>query len=210
MTEQEHAGVMENVADSQEQLGQMNNSQDKNWKAVHETLAQQKQEANEVREQLRQAQDYIANLQKEKEEQINSADLEDFSTKGDVMRLLKEKEAQFEQRLQYYEAKLQNPDYDSVINEHYADLAKSNPRLNQAVLSSKDASLLAYELGKARQLSKSKAQKEVDRIVENAQKPTSINNAVGGGASAISHADKIRSMTRQEFEAYTAKVMRNR
>lgn len=205
----EDTGVIENVADSQNQQEvEQQSSQEYNWKAVNESLAQQKQDNNTVRQQLQEANNLIQQFKAEKEQQ-ELGDPDDYATVGKVENRFKEKEAVLNQRLEYLEAKLSHPDYDDVINTHYMELAKENPRLNESVVKSPNASLIAYQLGKSRMEAKQKVKKDVDRVVENSKKPASINTAVGGGTSAMTQADKIASMSRDDFEKHVAKVMRN-
>lgn len=201
MTEEE-TGVAENVADSQDQQVDQESNQSHNWQAAREALAQKTNEVNTVNYALEEARREIDRLKSEMSQSQQYTDPDDYATVGHIQN----KEKQIQQRFDYLEARMTHSDYDDVINNYYSEIAREKPHLHQSIKDLPNASLLAYELGSARKLSKSKAQNDVQRIIDNSKKPASINGAVGGGASPMSHAEYISSMTREQFEQYRAKI----
>ena len=107
------------------------------------------------------------------------------------------------------QAKSQYTDYDEVVG-YTLKQAQNDPNLAQAIASSSNPQLLAYQLGKATPdyLEKKQSKKqsaEAQRIVENAQKPGSVNQATTGGG-ALSRSEWIKGCDDREFEAHIAKI----
>jgi len=222
MTEEQGVHA-ETVAESQEPATQEQpNQQDVNWKAANETMAQQKQEI----EQLKQRENLLLQRQQEMLQSpppaqqaaqpanpFEGMDEQDVATVGDFQRVLSQKEQTFNQQMDSVNKQLklmgyrsQFSDYDNVV-QNTLKKAETNPALAQAIASSSDPHLLAYELGREQAQGNAKKAAEAQRMVENAQKPGSVSNAPTGGSS-LSAVDYIKNLSDSEFEAKIAAVKR--
>lgn len=220
MTESE--GVNETVAGSQESKAGAND-QDKNWKAAHETMAQQKRENEELRGQmnllLQRQQELNAAVHQRQQESRRPADPfegldpQDVPTVSDFQRVLAHEKAQFaseleslkkQQRLSAYRSTLE--DYDNVIQAALKE-TEHDPELAEAMATSSNPHLLAYRLGKSGYEAQKRKQAEAQRLLDNANKPGSVTQANSGG-SAMSAMDHVWNMSDEEFNARIAKIKR--
>jgi len=98
----------------------------------------------------------------------------------------------------------QNPDYNDVITNHLPKVIQANPALAQAIKSSQNPYVLAYELGKTnpeyvKKLAEKGQQETITTIEENLAKPGSAS-AAGGGGGGISKADQYAQMSDDDLE----------
>ena len=224
--------TQENVADSQPAEPEaQQSSQEINWQKANETMAEQKRRLEELeqrnqtyQQQLGVFQNYMSQMQQQSSQQSQSPldriSEDDVITGGEfkaaLQSMMQEKEQSFQQKLAQYEQqmsvmqmKAQYPDYDNVVRET-VKMAEQNPALAEAIRSSSNPHLLAYQLGKANTGNSAMASRQVEearRMVENSQKPGSLAGATGGGG-ALSKADFIMNMSDQDFENHVAKVKR--
>jgi flagellar motor switch protein FliG len=147
-------------------------------------------------------------------QQAAPSDDEDLMTKGELKKMLAEKEMIINQQLRSTQLKSQFSDYDQVVNkEVFDEIKRDHPEIGQAIMNSRDPDLLAYVIGKNsdayRKRTASKQQQQADalKVMENSQKPGSITQASTGGG-ALSNANYYESMTPDQFEQHVAKVKR--
>jgi hypothetical protein len=219
-------GVVEGVAAPQaESEVQQPSDQEINWQKANETMAEQKRALEEAQrqnqtyqQQLNVFQNYL-NQQQQQPAQT-AAPLDDFNDddvvtgadmKRAMSRVLEEKEKAFQQQLKAQESQLavmalrsQYPDYNEVVQDA-VKMAENDPQLAEAIRTSSNPGLLAYQLGKARSAAPSQQVAAAQKIVENAQKPGSASQAATGG-SALSKVDYFMDMSAKEFEEHIAKV----
>lgn len=225
----EEMGVTEEAAAPQPEAPQQSN-QEMNWQAAQETMAQQKQALDQLnqqnqtyQQQLNVFQNYMNQQQTQQVAQPSASPL-DFISDDDVVTgsevkkafssAFSEKEKQFNQRIEQQEQQLnllrmkaEHPDYQEVV-QSAIKMAETNPELAEAIRTSSNPGILAYQLGKANHVPQPSEQAvAAKRIVENAQKPGSAAQAATGG-SALSQADYFMDMSPQDFEAHIAKVKR--
>ncbi len=207
---EEFVAVAEPEQEDQTSQQPEESGQDRNWKAVRDQLAQLKDENQE----LRQAVQHVSYNQKPQEQADTSND-EDLLTKGEVKKLLAEKEAQIGMTLAELKMKSQYNDFNEVVsNEVFEDLKREFPGLGEAIMSSKDPNLLAYAIGKnsdtyRKKSGSSKQSEDAKQIIANSQKPGAVATASSGGG-ALSKADYFMNMSNTDFEQYVAKVKRDK
>lgn len=212
------AGVNETVAESSEQSA---SNQEINWKQAQEALAEQKRAMDELKQQnmtyqqqLQVFQNYMNQQQAPKEPDDSFGD-EDLLTGADLKKALKktmsakEKELQgtlseMQAKIKLYEMRSRYSDYDEVV-KNTLNLAKQDPALAEAIQTSSNPHLLAYQLGRGATGDKSKASVEAQKIVENAQKPGSLS-AASAGSQTLSKVDYFANMSDADFEKHIAKV----
>jgi len=235
MTKEDTGVTEEHVADAQPQ-GQKESlppaqdvqpdDQEINWKQANETMAEQKKklEALEQQNQLLQQQQALiqANAMQQTTPVAQPVDPmaqlsdDDILTGADFKKAIESQRKEFKKAIQEQQNAIQQmatrsqyPDYEEVVG-YTLRQAQNDPNLANAIASSSNPQLLAYQLGKAnpeytqaKQAKKQSAQAQ--RIVENAQKPGSVNNA-STGSSALSKADWFMSCSDNDFEQHIAKI----
>lgn len=224
MTEVE-TGVHESVAGAQ---APQESDKEANFAALRETAAEQKQRLGELERhnQFLQQQQAIfqANALQRQEPQAQkpmpweSVNEDDVLTGADLKRTMQQSYEvmqgdlnQQKQELKKMAFKSQYPDYNEVVGYALKE-AERNPALSQAMQSSSDPYTLAYEIGKRSeayqtQHAQVKTSADAKRIMENSQKPGSVN-AASTGSGALSKAQHFMSMDDRAFEAHIAKVKR--
>lgn len=220
MTEQE--GVTEAVAESQQQESQPND-QEVNWRKANETMAQQKQELEQLKQQNALLQRWAENQNQAQQQVAQPANPLDSMSEDDVLTVgefkgafstaLEQEKAAMQRELQevrkqqtLMQYRSQYSDYDNVI-ANTMKLAEQDPALAEAIASSKNPQLLAYRLGKPEYERQQQEAQKAQRMLENAAKPGSVANASTGG-SGISSVDMILNMSDEEFEKRIASVKR--
>lgn len=227
MTE-ENPGVEEVVAEPQaETEANEQSNQEVNWQAAQQTMAQQKQALEDAQrqnqtyqQQLNVFQNYMNQQQQQPAQAASPMDSlsdDDVITGADMKRalgsMMAEKEKQFQTELEQQKSQLavmnmrsQHSDYDQSV-QNAIKMAETNPELAEAIRTSSNPGLLAYQLGKGTNPQASEQAAAAKRIVENAQKPGSSTQAATGG-SALSKVDFFMDMSNQDFEKHIAGVKR--
>jgi len=187
-----------------------------------------REELNELKGQLQTAQDqvrlYQANVSQSQETQgqgqqqqdrgegglLSGREDDDVLTVEDAKRLISAMDSRLGQVVGELTTFAQKGDYQEVIEKHLPNVIKSNPALIEAIRTSKNPSILAYELGKTdpeyqKKLAE-KAQGETQtQIDKNLQKPGSASQA-GGGGGGLSSADQFAQMDDDKLEEHIANV----
>lgn len=222
MTE-ESTGV-EGVADPQP----AEDNQSINWSAAQETMAQQKQqlEAEKMRsEMLEQQINVFQSYMNQPKEQaqpepspLDSISNDDVLTgaefKSALEGVLSQKERQYQEQMKQTQQQMavmnmraQHSDYDDAVSSAM-EMAKTNPELAQALSTSSNPQLLAYQLGRGSIQQPQASQVEAaHRMVENAQKPAPASSATTGGSS-LNAVDQIWNDSPQDFEKRIAQIKR--
>lgn len=236
MTEEEMGVTEENVASSQEE--QTSDGQQINWQKANETMAQQKQELEQLRQEKarmeQQQQLYQAYLQSQYQnsgaasaqaqqmEEDPWAEIPDedvplgSNIKKTFGRVLEKEKQGFQQTINELRAELNamklqasNSDYKEVVT-YGLKAAQTDPQLANAIATSTNPALLAYQLGKAHpeyqeKVWASKQSEEAKKIVENSQKPGSMTRATTG-SSPLSKASFFMDLGDDDFEKHIAKI----
>lgn len=195
-----------------------------NFAALREQVSNLKNEKDGLKQQLSQVTQQLQSFayqqnqaSQQPQEKVPSADDEDFLTKGEVKRLLAEKERQFNVALNETKVQARYGDYSKVVNQDvFAPLMQQEPELRDAIMSSSNPNLVAYYLGKGyapKQTpqtpppAEQNVQSRTQQMIDNSMKPGSINNATSGSGS-LSGTDYWNSLSDEEFEAKVAAIKR--
>jgi hypothetical protein len=212
----ENQAVEEIVAESQEahtdQEGQ-GSDKEYNFGALREQVSNYKNENETLRSRLNELERaYYSGPQKANVEQPSDDD--DLLTKGELRKLLEEKEMMIQKQMRETQTRTRYRDYDDVVTKDvFEDITRDFPELGQAIMSSKDPNLLAYAIAKNSEAYRKKASKkqqqrsDANQIYENSRKPGSITQGTTGGGG-ISKTNFFESMSPQQFEEHVAKVKR--
>jgi len=118
---------------------------------------QARQEEQRRREQLEQRFSQVEQMQQSQQSQQSSQQSQDPLegldddeplTAGQVRQIRQQDKQQSEAVLQEIQMRQNYTDYDEVIQNYLPQKLQENPRLEQAILSSRDPFTLAYEMGK--------------------------------------------------------------
>lgn len=234
MSEQNSGVTEENVASSQEE--QTSSDKEINWQKANETMSQQKQEIESLRQEKarmeQQQQLYQAYLQsaynpqqggvqpQAEEDPWSEIPDEDVPMGSNIKKafgkVLSKKEQEFNQTVGQLRAELNamklqssHSDYKDVVM-YGLKAAQSDPELANAMATSTNPALLAYQLGKAhpeyqeKQWSK-KQSDEAKKIVENSTMPGSSSRAASGG-SPLGKTNFFTDSSDEDFERHIAKI----
>jgi hypothetical protein len=197
-----------------------------NFKALRDSIAQEKQEREA--ERLRYQQE-LENMRYQMQ-QMNSqkeelSDPLDGLESGDILTVEKFRQAQQVQQQRYeqeianlrYEnlenrARLKHSDYNEVMEKYSIPLLKNDPDFASGFRNAADPAEYAYKIGRMMMVSEQQRQPEpqisrdAQRLVENARKPSTLSN-VRGGQQAISTAEYYENMSDKDFAALVKRNM---
>lgn len=203
----------EEVAQAVEPV-QAESDKDYNFRALREELASMKEDRDRLRgdfEDLRRN-----NVQRQPEpprkraiDEINSDDL---ITGAQLKQAMAEREAEYQLQLGELQVKAQYSDYDEVTAKYGVPLIEKEPDLAQGFLASNNKAAYLYKIGKLAMnadrpppepvmQAPQQPNRDAQRIVENARRPGTLSNAVGG-AGNLSKADYYATMSDSEFTAF--------
>lgn len=226
----------ENTGVTEENVASSHTDKEINWQKANETMSEQKKEIESLRQEKsrmeQQQQLYQAYLQSAytpQSQQGQPAQEEDpwaeipdedvpmgSNIKKAFGKVLSKEKQQFNEtvgqlRAELNSLKLQSShsDYKDVVM-YGLKAAQADPNLANAMASSSNPALLAYQLGKAHPEYQEKQwnQKQSDeakRIVENSQLPGSANRAATGG-SPLSKTNFFMDCSDEDFEKHIAKI----
>lgn len=181
------------AAENQEQPKE--DVQERNWKAANETMRGQSQEIRALR----------AELEKLKEPPKPSRDRDDIPTVGDVEDVLKNREAEWNQKFAILEAKARYPDLDKTI-EKYGKLLPESVKV--AVVNSPNPHIAAYEACKILAEKDTLANTVHDgakRVKENLNKVGSASAV--GGTGTLSEAKRFENMSLEEVLEHSLNIL---
>lgn len=209
--------VEETVAESQDahtnQETEASDDKDYNFGALREQVSNYKNENETLRSRLNELERaYYTNTQKA--DAAQPSDDDDILTRGELKKLLAEKEMMMQQQIRETQMRTRFRDYDDVVTKDvFEEITRDFPELGQAIMTSKDPNLLAYAVAKnseayRKRASKKQQQKsDANQIYENSRKPGSITQGTTGGGG-ISKTNFYESMNPQQFEEHVAKIKR--
>ena len=192
--------------------------QELNFKALREEVDRMKVDRDKERAEFQQQIDmYRANVAQRQEPQKEQKMFEglkddDIPSVGDIERAFRQKEADYQSRIEELQVAQQYPDYAEVLEKFVAPLIKQKPHLAEGIQGAKNKALFAYELGKmakqgqeAQNMTQAQTQKSTiaEKIVENSRKPGTLSSA--GGQSVLSKADYYASMSDKQFAEFASK-----
>ena len=193
------------------------NDKDYNFKALRDELAQIKDDRDRLRgdfEDLRRQQ-----VQRQPEpprkRAIDDINSDDLVTGAQFKQTMAEREADYQLQLGELLVKSQYSDYDEVTSKYGVPLIEKEPDLAQGFLASNNKAAYLYKIGKLAMGADRPVQEPVmqvpqqpsqaaKRIVENASKPGTLSNAVGGSGN-LSKMDYYNTMSDAEFTAFMNK-----
>lgn len=195
---------------------QAESDKDYNFRALREELAQIKEDRDRLRgdfEDLRrnQVQRQPEPPRKRAIDDINSDDL---ITGAQLKQAMAEREAEYQLMLGELQVKSQYSDYDEVTAKYGVPLIEKEPDLAQGFLAAPNKAAYLYKIGKLAMNADRQPEpvmqapvqpsRDAQRMVENAKKPGTLSNAVGG-AGNLSKADYYATMSDAEFTAFMNK-----
>jgi hypothetical protein len=219
--------AQEQVALKEEVASASNESEKEyNFKALRESIAQEKAERESERLRYSQELEYmrgqIAAQQQpaQKQNPLEDDRDDDLLTVGkyrqaqaEYEQMLRQQEDNYRLRVNELETKVQNPDYDEVMDKYAIPLLKTNRDFAMAFQNSENKASFAYNLGRMHRDSQQREQtppqqpevsQKAQRIVENSSKPGTLSSARGGQPS-LSKAEYYASMSETEFNALVEK-----
>lgn len=197
-----------------------------NFKALRETIAQEKAEREAEKLRFQQEIEYMRSQLAETKQVPKKSVLDDErdddlltvgkyrQTQQEYEQLLKQQEENYRLKLNELEVKLKHPDYDEVLEKYSIPLLKNNRDFARAFQTAEAKAQFAYDLGKKEMLLaqyhemqqkpqqpvETQSSQKAERIVANASKPQTLSNARGGQPS-LSKAEYYASMSDAEFNA---------
>lgn len=151
-----------------------------------------------------------------KKEQFQQSDVlsgmeeDDVITVADARKLIASIETRLGVVLGEMQFSTQKGDYQEMITKHLPNVIKANPALAQAIATSANPAVVAYELAKTDPEYQKKAvtdaaEREVEQAKKNAGKPGSASQAAGGGGG-LSAVDMYAQMSDVDLEKKIADV----
>lgn len=170
-------------------------------------LQSERAHRQQLAEELQMLKEHVSLLNsRERHEQKPTDPFDQFSdddvpTVGEIKKLFKEREQQFQTRLTELQMAQRHPDYVDVISQHLPEVIKQNPSLRKTLEQTQDYEL-AYYLAKNSDSYRNKntAPKrslDAERIVKNSQQSGSLASI--GSNSPISTAKKYKEMSDADF-----------
>ena len=182
-----------------------------------------REEMSQVKDQLQVAQDqirlYQANAETrqaegegagKKGEVLTDMEDDDVITVADAKKLVAQVEAKVDKVLGEVTLSSQKSDYAEVIQNHLPVVLRANPALIDAISTSKNPHLLAYEIGKqdpeyVKKVAEKGQSEAARKAEENANKPGSASQA-GGGGGGLTKADQFEKMSDDDLEKHIESV----
>lgn len=216
--------IQEPVAEVQEEVS----NKEMNFRALRDSMAQMKAEREAERAQYQRQLDELRMQMHQVPKQESKHALDDQSdddllTVGKYRQTVREMQQRHEEQLaqlrleqEEVRARIQNPDYDEVMEKYSIPLLKENRDFARAFQASENKAAFAYQLGKMQMLSQQASQpveksveqpqpsRNAQRMVDNARKPGTLSSARGGQPS-LSKADYWATCSDAEFQAEMAK-----
>lgn len=199
--------------------------QDRNFKALSESVEQIKAKMeSERREHQLQLDMLRANLAPRSSHQdapkapkvFEGMSDDDIPNVGELKKVFDQRESQYKERIEELQVQTQFPDYADVLTKHGKHLAETDPLFMQGLRGAENKALFAYQYAKREQrLQELEAQvksspapsplksNDAQRIVDNARKPGTL--AQTGGQGALSKADYFETMSDADFIKYASK-----
>lgn len=207
------------------QVAQQEDPQERNFKALSESVERIKAEKEEQQREFQAQLDMLrANLsrqqpqdQREPKKMLDGMDDNDVPNVGEIRKAWAEKESAYNERIEELQVAGANPDYAEVLQKYGKKLAETDPLFVQGLRGAENKALFAYQYAKREQriqeleqAAKHNSQPpplqpsaNAQRIVENARKPGTLAQA--GGQSALSQADYFATMSDADFMKYATK-----
>ena len=217
--------VEESSQNQSADVGKPISDKEMNFKALREELALMKADKERLAsefEDIKRAQRVQRQPEPPRKRTIDDISNDDLVTGAQFKQILSEREAEYQLMLGELQIKAKHSDYDEVTSKYGVPLIENEPDLAQGFLGAQNKASYLYKIGKMAQqeadyqrlIQEQQVQQQVQqapqpsqtaqRIVENARKPGTLSNAVGGSGS-LSKADYIASMSDAEFHAYVQK-----
>lgn len=190
-----------------------------NFKALREELVQERLQREKLERDLEHLRDNQQRVPRQseppRERALDRIKEDDLVTGAQFKQAMAEREAEYHLMLGELQVKSQHPDYDEVTAKYGVPLIEKEPDLAQGFLASHNKAAYLYKLGKMAMMAEQRPVPEpvqqapqpsqaAQRIVENAKKPGTLSNAVGGSGH-LSKADYYASMSDAEFHAMVQK-----
>lgn len=190
-----------------------------NFRALREELVQERTHREKLERDLEYLRENQQRVQRQpeppRERAMDKIKEDDLVTGAQFKQAMAEREAEYQLMLGELQVKSQHSDYDEVTAKYGVPLIEKEPDLAQGFLAAPNKAAYLYKLGRMAMMAEQRqapepvqeAQKPsqtAQRIVENAKKPGTLSNAVGG-AGNLSKADYYASMSDADFHAMVQK-----
>jgi len=186
---------------------------DKNWSKARSVMKAQQTEIEALKQQL-------YKLTPKEKEEFDDIDKDDYVTFGQAQRLAEKKAQKEAQRIasQIVEEKMsiisgkeqeklareKYPDYDYVIDNFAIPMVENNPALAHALKAMPNFAEVAYNMAKSspeynmeiQKRQQKEGIKAAEKVIENSQKPASINAAPSSLSSSVSN---FANMSKEEI-----------
>lgn len=223
------SGTDENHIQHSKEMVDTASEKEFNFKALRDSIAQEKSSRESERQryqlELENMRYEMQRLTSTNESQISRSDPLDGLAGDDLLTVDKFRQAQQEQQQRYeneltalkYEnlenrARLRHSDYNDIMEKYSIPLLRNDQDFASGFKNAADPAEYAYKIGYMMMASeKSQApepqiNRDAQRLVENARKPSTLSN-VRGGQNAISTADYYESMSDKDFADLVKKNM---
>lgn len=171
-------------------------------------LQSERAHRQQIQQELDMIRNHLALMQSNQQSQMVDDD-GDIITKGDLKKMLKEKESEFNNRIAEIQVSKKYPDYDEVVTKYLPEAIKENPKIRDVLLSTNDYEMAYYLAKKSdayqKASKKTKKNEDAERILKNSSSSGSL--AGFGSNSPISTAKPYKNMSDEEFRALMNKNM---
>lgn len=217
----------EAVEKPQEQEAPHEDPQERNFKALSESVERIRAEKEEQKREFQLQLDMLrANLVRGQQpdepkarQMLDGMEDSDVPNVGEIRKAWEERESAYNQKIEELQVANAHPDYAEVLNKYGKHLAETDPLFVQGLRGAENKAQFAYQYAKREQrfqeLEASMKQQQTpqnaptspsataQRIVDNARKPGTLAQA--GGQGALSKADYFATMSDQEFMKLASK-----
>lgn len=178
-------------------------------------LQSERAHRQQLAEELQMLKEHVSLMNSRQESQKQASDPfdqwsdDDIPTVGEIKKLFKEREKQFQTSLTELQMAQRHPDYADVITQHLPEVIKQNPSLKKTLEQTQDYEL-AYYLAKnsdsyRKQTQSTKRNLDAERILKNTQQSGSLSSM--GSTSPINTAKKWKEMSDADFRKEMSKNM---
>lgn len=172
-------------------------------------LQAERTQRQQMAEELQMIKDHMALLDTQRREPqpqakdpMDELPDDEIPTMGEIKKLFRDREKQYQSRLSEMQMAQKNPDYADVITKYLPDVIKENPSLKASLEKSQDYELAYYLAKKSDRYQtehrKAKQNADAEKVVQNSQLAGSLSSM--GTVSPINAAKRYREMTDDDFK----------
>jgi len=196
------------TADSGQDVSTEQVTEQPNEQVPLSALQSERAQRQQLAEELQMMKEHISLLQSsqqqsqpKRQDPLDGLPDDDIPTMGDIKKLFREREKQYQASLTEMQMAQRHPDYSEVISKYLPEVIKQNPSFKTKLQETQDYEL-AYYLAKNSEGYRSahkKSQKNADaaKVVQNSQMAGSLSSM--GTTSPINTAKRYRDMSDDDF-----------